>query len=240
MAITDIDKFINDYKKMSVVMLGNGSIQNAMLVSLEEAFREFQLTNEQVGEIIGQVAIQTAAAYNKDALTALEMLIKAEQDLEVKKAQAELLRRQKQGYDDNMLLKIVEHQASITSFAINANSKSAQETINTLKAKMVSVEARVKTISGTPPIITPPLVVPAPTNPRTTIVSSTEIDIVWDAVVGATQYFLYRDGVLIATSAALLHNDDSLTAATKYAYSVKASINGVESDYSTTVMAITK
>jgi len=57
--------------------------------------------------------------------------------------QKNLVQRQIRGYDDNMLIKIAEFQGGLASFAVNANSDTAQDTIDTLHEKMKAVEDRV-------------------------------------------------------------------------------------------------
>ncbi len=227
--MTDI---ITDYKLLAKEMLGPDSVQEGMIKSLATSFNEFQLSNEQVGEVLAQLVVSTSAAFNKDALSAAT-------DWDTKEAQAELIRRQVQGYDDNMLLKVVEHQAGLASFAVNAGSDDAQAAINSLLQKMVAVEARVPDLTGGQVCPTLPTVVPVPSNFTVTNVIATEVDLQWNNVINATDYLVYRDGVLIATTHQLSLTDTGLTSLTKYIYSVKASINGLESNYSNAIIATT-
>ncbi len=64
-------------------------------------------------------------------------------ELELNTQQKFLVERQRRGYDDNMLIKVAEFQGGLASFAVNANSDSAQDTIDTLHEKMKAVEDRV-------------------------------------------------------------------------------------------------
>ena len=64
-----------------------------------------------------------------------------------------------------------------------------------------------------------------PTSLATTPVSSTRIDLAWDAMDGATGYQVYRGGVLIASPSTNSYSDTGLTAATEYSYRV-AAVNG--------------
>lgn len=235
----NIDTFIENYKKVALVMLGKGSIQATMMESLKDVFEDFQLSSEQYGEIVGQIVSTTAVSFNKDAIASLDLVIKAQREEELKEAQILVHKRKVQGYDDNMLLKIVEYQSSITSFAINANSTSAQETINTLKEKMAKVEARVLGIDGESNCPAIPLVVPPPTGLIATEIKSVTSSIKWNDVPNATSYDLYRDGQLISTSSGLSFEDTGLTVDTKYAYAVRASIRGVLSNYSETIVVLT-
>ncbi len=227
-----IDKIATDYKTLAAVMMGPGSTQAAQLKLLQESFDLFQLSNEQMGEVIAQTMAATSASFNKDAITAAT-------EYDTKNEQALLLKRQIQGYDDNMLLKIVEHQAGLASFAVNANANNAQEPIDALKQKMVAVEARVQPLDGSDSCPAIPRVVPPPSNLIVTNVIETGIDLQWDSVIDATQYLVYRDGILISTSDKLTHVDTGLTTLTKYVYAVKASISGLESNYTDAISQTT-
>jgi len=233
------DAFLVDYEKISVKMLGASSIQTNMLKSIQELFDNFSLDSQSSAQVLSEIAVQTSVQYNKDAIGAAMELIKLDYEADVKKEQAKLIIRQKQGYDDNMLLKIVEHQAGLASFAVNAGSDTAQTTIDSLKQKMTAVENRVISLDGEAQCPAPPNITPVPQNLSITNISDTVIDLSWSAVAEATSYLLYRDGVLIATQGSLTFNDDELDFETKYAYSVKASIAGVESDFSQVVIGLT-
>jgi hypothetical protein len=65
----------------------------------------------------------------------------------------------------------------------------------------------------------------APVDLLTTIVTDTTVTLSWNAAsdnIGVTTYRVYRDGLSLATSSALLFNDSGLQAATSYLYSVTA------------------
>ena len=65
----------------------------------------------------------------------------------------------------------------------------------------------------------------APTNLNTTNVSSTTITLNWTAAsdnVGVTAYRIYRDGLLLFTSSALLFSDSGLQPSSSYLYAVTA------------------
>ena len=226
-----LDDNILKYKAFAEAMMGKDSIQSGMIAEMLEQFNTFGLDTAQMGEAMVQLVATTSASFNKDAMTAAT-------DFDYKEAQVELLKRQEQGYDDNMLLKIVEHQSGLASFAVNAGSDTAQSAIDALKDKMAAVEMRVKLASGGPNCPTIPRVVPVPTNFRDTTIAATEVDLAWDGVVDATQYVLYRDGVEIATNGALTFKDTGLTTATKYAYTLKAMVNNLESN-NTKVLIVT-
>jgi len=227
-----VTEIVADYKTFADAMLGPNSTQEKLLLSLKDVFDLWQLSNEQMGEVMGTLISSVAASYNKDALTAAT-------DWETKEEQALLLARQAQGYDDNMLLKIVEHQAGLASFAVNAGSKTAQEPIDLLIKKMTAVEERVPRLDGQPNCPVLPTVVAIPTNVIVTNATETAVDLAWDPALNATQYLVYRDGVLSATTDLLTHTDTPLVGGTKYVYSVKASIDGLLSGYSDMVSVTT-
>ena len=64
--------------------------------------------------------------------------------------------------------------------------------------------------------------VPAPTNLVARSISDTEIELSWTAVAEATEYLVYRDGVLIATVSDTSYIDDTVVAGVGYTYEVVA------------------
>ena len=225
-----IDNFTDYYETIIVKMLGEEGSQKKAIELIQSTFESLELTSEDKGKILAEIAVQTTVQFNKDATNAALELIKMEPDFELKQAQRDFTIRQIQGYDDNLLLKIVEEQGGLASFAVNAGSDSAQTTINDLKTKMASVEARVKPLSNETVVIATP-VTSVPTNFVATTITDTTISLSWTAVADATSYLVYKDGVLTSTSGNVTYNDTGLTADTKYAYTVKASINGIKSDH---------
>jgi hypothetical protein len=76
--------------------------------------------------------------------------------------------------------------------------------------------------SGLPPDTTPPSV---PAGLATTAIGSNEIDLVWNAStdnVGVAGYRVYRDGVLVRTTAATSVADTGLAPSTGYSYTIAA------------------
>lgn len=226
-----IDTFTDYYEKAIVKMVGQEGAQNKAIELITKTFEDLELTSEQKGTILAEIAVQTTVSFNKDATNAALELIKLEPEFELKAANRDLVVRQTQGYDDNMLLKLVEEQGGLASFAVNAGSDTAQSTINEFKTKMSLVQARVKEIDGSFNCPLPTPITPIPTNFISTEITNSSISLAWNAVVDATSYLLYKDGILISTSGALVYIDTELNAETKYAYTVKASINGILSDH---------
>ena len=56
--------------------------------------------------------------------------------------------RDKQGYDDQMIMKTTEQQANLAAFAVNANSTTAQSAINNLKCLMLKQLSRTVPLAG--------------------------------------------------------------------------------------------
>lgn len=61
-----------------------------------------------------------------------------------------------------------------------------------------------------------------PVNVQAVQISSSQIDVSWDAVGGASGYLVERDGVVVATNPDTTYSDTGLTPATTYVYRVKA------------------
>lgn len=60
----------------------------------------------------------------------------------------------------------------------------------------------------------------------------TQANLSWNAVVGASSYKVYRDGVEVADVLEEQHKDTGLTSATTYKYQVSAMNKHIESDLS--------
>lgn len=90
------------------------------------------------------------------------------------------------------------------------------------------------------PTPTPPTI---PTNLQATAISSSQIDLSWNAStdnVGVTGYSIYRDGTQIATTVGTTYQDTGLSPSTTYTYTVSAyDAAGNVSAPSTTVAAAT-
>lgn len=241
-----IDDLTNYYEQIVTKMFGATGAQKKSIDNIVSAFENLELSSEQKGTLLGELAVQTAINLNRDATNSAIELIRLEPEFELKSAQrdvslaqAKQIDRQTQGYDDNMLLKLVEEQGGLASFAVNAGSDTAQATINELKAKMQLVQARVKPLSGLPSCPTPTPITPVVNNFIASGITNNTIVLSWDAVVGGTSYLLYKDGILASTSSALTFTDTGLDANTKYAYTVIASINGILSNHTTALVVKT-
>lgn len=229
-----IDNFTNYYETIVAKMVGVESTQYKSFEAIRDIFQDLEISSEAKGQALTEIAVQTSVQFNKDATNAAIELIKLEPEFELKAIQRDLVARQIQGYDDNLLVKIVEQQGELASFAVNAGSDSAQTTINDLKTKMSNLEARVSPI-GDDVIETTPITA-VPTSLVSGLVTNTSITITWGAVLGATSYLVYKDGVLVSTSGSISYTASNLDANTKYAFTVKASINGIVSDHTNAIV----
>lgn len=234
-----VDTFTDYYSKCIVKMLGDESSFVKALDKIDTIFNELEISSEQKGIAITEMAKEMAVQFNKDATQAALELIRMEPEFELKTVQRDFTIRQIQGYDDNLLLKLVEEQGGLASFAVNAGSDSAQDAINELKTKMTLVSNRVKALDGESNCPVPTQVTPVPTSLISTTVTENSITISWNPVANATSYLVYKDGILAATSGSLTYVASGLSADTKYAFTVKASINGIVSDYTSALVVKT-
>jgi len=230
--------YLTYYKDLSKAMTETGSIYDTMFKKMVEEFNNFGITPEKKAELTSQAVMQLIAQFEQLAETSTRELMALEHDVPIKDNQALELLRKTQYYDDRLLETIVEKQADLASFAVNANSDSAQTTINDLKDKMHNIESRVVIVNGNNcPAPTP--VIAIPTGLNTSAPTTTSLTIGWNAVAGATLYVLERDGVQIASTGNLSVIDSGLGTMTKYSYNVRAFSGSLYSDLSKTVVGTT-
>ena len=156
---TQNETMLSNYDEWSKRMIGDtyvntegettDTVQKKALDTVLNAFSTYGIDNTMLGEILSNAAIQTAVAFNKDAITASlsavqedTSLAKTNSDIALNVKRGLLVDRQKKGFDDNLFVKDVEFQASLASFATNAGSLTAQDTIDDLKLKMTAMIGR--------------------------------------------------------------------------------------------------
>lgn len=243
MAITEpvdrIDEFVDNYNKITSAMLGADSFQKKMIENINDIFDSAGISTEQKGVALTELSSQTSVQYNKDAVSSALEVIKLAPDFELKAIQRDLVARQIKGFDDNLKVKIMETQGSLASFAVNANSDNAQNTINDLKEKMSEIDSRVAPINPGDNCPVPTPITPVPSDFLALSITDTSIELSFNVVQNATLYLIYRDGVLISQSSQIGFTDSALTPSTKYAYNIKASVNGILSDFSSTLIVST-
>lgn len=231
-------QYLTYYKDLSAQMLAPDSIYQKMFDKMIKEFDAWGLTPEEKGKLTAQTVMTLIPQFEQLAETSARELMTLESEIPIKDNQASEILRKTQYYDDRLLETVVEKQADLASFAVNANSDSAQTTINDLKDKMHSIETRVVPVNGnTCPAPTPVISVPAGLIVSAT--SDTTLTITWLAVPTATLYVLYKDGTQIASTGSLSVIDSGLTQLTKYSYNVKAFSGSLYSDLSNTVVGTT-
>lgn len=239
MAVEELKSlYLTYYKDLSEEMMETTSIYQKMIDKMTEEFNAWGLLPEKKAELLSTTVMTLIPQFEQLAEESARALITLEHEIPIKDNQSLELERKTQYYDDRLLEVIVEKQADLASFAVNANSDSAQTTINDLKDKMHNIESRVVPVNGNDcPAPTPIISVPSGLNAVAT--SDTVLTISWLAVADATLYVLYRDGVQIASTGGLSVIDDGLIQLTKYSYNVKAFSGSLYSDLSQTVVGTT-
>jgi hypothetical protein len=149
-------KFLKYYQDISAAMVQEGATFDVMTKKLVDEFNKFGLTNEQKAQALSQIYSSQIEGIEAKAVQAALALLQEEREtdladkqMEVSDKQIELSdeqiateKRKQQGYDDNLLIEIMKAQGSLASFAVNANSDTAQDTIDDLKFIMKVVEDR--------------------------------------------------------------------------------------------------
>lgn len=239
MAVMELKtQYLVYYRDLVDAMMDNNSIYSNMITKMLEEFEGWQLLPEKKSELLTQTILTLIPQFEQLAESSARELLLLESEIPIKDNQALEVARKTQYYDDRLLETILEKQADLASFAVNANSDSAQTTINDLKDKMHNVELRVVPVNGNDcPAPTP--VIAVPSGLAVTPTSDTVLTINWLAVPEATLYVLYRDGVQIASTGNLIVTDDGLDQLTKYSYNVKAFVGSLYSDLSLTVVGTT-
>lgn len=227
------------YKDISTNMIAVGSIYDIMLKKLEESFTDYGLDATQKAQILSQAIMSIMPQYEQMASKATLDVLNIETERPIKDSQRKEVDRKIQFYDDKLLIEIIGKQGDLASFAVNANSSTAQTTINDLKSQMTALTNRVMPLDGVLTCPVPDPIIPVPATITASLITDTTLSLTWASVSGATGYVVYRDGVQIASTGLLFINDSGLTQLTKYAYNVKVISGSLISDLSPTVVAQT-
>jgi hypothetical protein len=227
------------YKDISTNMTAVGSIYDTMMKKLEDSFTNFGLSEEQKAQLISQAVMTIMPQYEQMASKATLDILNIESERPIKDSQRKEVDRKYQFYDDKVLIEMIAKQGDLASFAVNANSSTAQDTINDLKAKMVALTNRVVSLDGESACPAPDPIIPVPATVSASAITDVSLTLTWASVSGATGYVVYRDGVQIASTGLLYINDSGLTQLTKYAYNVKVVSGSLTSDLSPTVVTKT-
>lgn len=232
------EQYLQYYTDIGARMTNTESIMDTMFTKIEDLFDKWGITAEKKSELMAQTSATLIPQFEQILQTSVKDLITLEHDVVMKDKSSEETVRKIQYYDDRLLETIVEKQSDLASFAVNANSDSAQVTINDLKTKMATLQGRVIPLDGVqcPP---PDPVISIPTGINIVAATDLTMTVGWNNVQGATLYQVFRDGIQIASTGNLSIIDDGLTQLTKYAYNVKAFSGGLHSDLSQTVIGAT-
>lgn len=227
------------YKDITANMTAVNSIYDTMLKKLEESFNTYGLDAMEKAKILSQTIMTIMPQYEQMASKATLDLLNLEAERPIKDSQRKEVDRKSQYYDDKLLVEMIGKQGDLASFAVNANSSTAQDSINDLKAKMTALTNRVVPLVGEATCPVPDPIIPVPATVSATAITDVSLTLTWASVAGATSYVVYRDGVQIASTGLLFINDSGLTQLTKYAYNVKVVSGSLTSDLSPTVVAQT-
>ena len=135
--------YLQYFKSISKEMMSETSPFAVMTAKVIEQFNSLGLTNEEKAKALVSIYAQETASVNAEASKAALVLLDQDRKDALVDAQIETEERKKQGYDDNVLIEILKAQGGLASFAVNANSDTAQETIDDLHAIMDTIEDRV-------------------------------------------------------------------------------------------------
>lgn len=105
-------------------------------------FNKMGLINEEKANALVKIYTDEIKYINSEASKAALALIKQDDDTALNDARVVTETRKARGYDDNMLIEIMKAQGGLASFAVNANSDSAQSTIDDLHVAMEVVKDR--------------------------------------------------------------------------------------------------
>ena len=135
--MTEIEQtYLQYYKSISKAMMENDAPFGVMTDKLLEQFKVLGLLNEEKAKALVAIYTEEIKYIDSESSKAALNLIKTEKTNETED-------RKRQGYDDNVLIEIMKAQGGLASFAVNANSDSAQSTIDDLHEIMETVEDRV-------------------------------------------------------------------------------------------------
>jgi len=135
--MTQIEQlYLQYYSSISKAMMEDDAPFGVMTEKLLGQFKKMGLTNEEKANALTAIYTEEIKYIDSEASKAALALLKTEKTNETEE-------RKKQGYDDNVLIEIMKAQGGLASFAVNANSDSAQDTIDDLHQIMETVEDRV-------------------------------------------------------------------------------------------------
>ena len=142
--MTQIEQlYLQYYEDISTAMLKDNAPFSVLTAKLIVEFTKLGLTNEEKAKALAAIYSEEIKYMDSEASKAALALLKQEDDGELNDAKIETEKRKRRGYDDNVLIEIMKAQGGLASFAVNANSDTAQDTIDDLHVVMDKVEDRV-------------------------------------------------------------------------------------------------
>ena len=142
--MTNVEElYLEYYGSISSKMTDADSPFAVMMNKITEQFNEMGLTNEEKAKALVSVYAEETRSVNAEASKAALVLLDQGKKNDLYDAQIDTEKRKKQGYDDNVMIEILKAQGGLASFAVNANSDSAQDTIDDLHVVMDKIEDRV-------------------------------------------------------------------------------------------------
>lgn len=231
MAVTptvETAEVIANYKLYAEAMFADDAPYAKAKQELKDDFEGFGLVNAEYGQVLAQTLAGMATQVNSEALKAGQTTMTLAKDVALKQAQTDLVTRQTRGYDDNQLLKVVEHYSGIAQFAVNAgNADNIQSTIAILNTKIGQVESRVDDGTYIPEPL-PDEILDKVDTVTFTSVTATTFRASWTTITGATSYIAYIDGVSQGSTNLGYIDFTGGTASTKYSVEVVAYSGAVE------------
>lgn len=106
---------------------------------MKELLNTWSGSPEMYAQVMLQYVSQQTTSVLQSAQTTTVALLKAEYEVDT-------IERKTQGYDDNIIIKLVEAQGGVASFAVNSGSDDAQGALDKLKGLMCIAEKRVSQI----------------------------------------------------------------------------------------------
>lgn len=148
-------KYLVQAQLTALQTITTSAVQATLGIIQEE--KKQDAIDSQIAVDTSQIALNTKQGLKLDKDTSLVTEQINTQTQATTKTQNEALKvvqetlkvvRDKQGYDDQMIMKTTEQQANLASFAVNANSTTAQSAINNLKCLMLKQLSRTVPLAG--------------------------------------------------------------------------------------------
>jgi len=142
------DEYIVVYKALTEQMLSANGLFERVLNKFKEDFDTGGLTNEQSALAKSQLYASVYQTIESEAGKNSISILKSGADeasvlenINLTKAKKALVDRERRGFDDNLRIKKAEYNGNVASFAINANSDSAQSALTRFDSSIEAITA---------------------------------------------------------------------------------------------------